>query len=191
MRHGQFRRAVAGRSPSLTMRESAVKRIQSHDSMATARGWVNSYKQTWVNFRERQGSGQFTRVRCCAGHVGEPLSAGRDIIQKHGSITVLTKDSPRGHACGLDRASARPGRCRVEQGEVGSTSSTLGGGDLGLRSCNVKLASVVGVRQAPDRGGVCLFRSPGVILNAGCRGISRGLSTPVASHIIGPCQASR
>jgi hypothetical protein len=64
---------------------------------------------------------------------------------------MLTKDSPRGHACGLDRVSARPGRCRAEQGEV---RSALGSKDLGLRSCNVKWAGVIGFRQARDRSGV-------------------------------------
>ena len=66
---------------------------------------------------------------------------------------VPTKDSPRGHACGLDRVSARPGRCRVEQGEV---RSALGSKDLGLRSCNVKWAGVIGFRQSRDRSGVSL-----------------------------------
>ena len=42
-------------------------------------------------------------------------------------------------------------RCRVEQGEVGSTP---GSKDLGLRSCNVKWAGVIGFRQARDRSGV-------------------------------------
>ena len=45
------------------------------------------------------------------------------------------KESPQGHACGLDRVSAQPGRCRVEQGEVGST---LGIKDLGVGWSNVK-----------------------------------------------------
>jgi hypothetical protein len=66
---------------------------------------------------------------------------------------VPTKDSPRGDACGLDRVSARPGRCRVEQGEV---RSALRSKDLGLRSCDVKWAGVIGFRQARDRSGVSL-----------------------------------